>query len=372
MKTPLQLRHENDVQGLTFISRFRWLRVKELGYLMRPSSHRNGYVQATAMAQSWVERDLIILRKLPGRSGSVCVLASGGVRLLEAEGITARSGKDVGKETPTGWIPGQRWKHDLLIHGVLARLAAIGYTIYTEHQIRKGGKLAKIPDGLAVRGGDVLVLEAERATKGGTGIRKTDGTALEGGALAQYICSVSAGGAEKIFGFKPSRIAIVFDTAEKDTRGASVNHQLRVSSLVKKEAKNDVKVTWLAVQTENRGVIAMQESDEILIGDPVGALLKSINTDPFKGWKVTETEDEGRFQWYSYGDFYIKVFFDVSQVQDGSDPDFKGEWVFNVNGHWGGGRDENETKRLAVAYALAASAAEKKARISEQNGKKNP
>ena len=370
MKTPLQMRHENDIAGLTFISQFRWLRVKELGHLMRPNTSRNGYVQATQTVKSWVERELIILRKLPARAGSVCVLSSAGVRLLEAEGITARTGKDVGKETENGWIPGQRWKHDLLAHGVLVRFAALGYTIFTEHQIRKGVNLTKIPDGLAVRAHDVIVFEAERSAKAGSGWKKDDGTGKsrprDGGALANFIASV-AGKPEKILGFTPTRVGIIFDPEEKDTRGAAINHKLRVTALIKKEATRDVKVTWLAVQTENHGVISMQETHELLICNPAEALLNRLNKDKFYGWSVKETEEHGRVQWHSHGDFLIQIMLDESQVQDSHDPNFKGDWMFNVNGYWGGGRDENETKMLAVAYAVAASAAEKKARISKNN-----
>ena len=354
--TPMQQRHENDIDGLAIVAMFRWIRVQELGHLMRPNRDRHGYVQASQMVKSWVERDLVILRKLPGRAGSVCVLATAGVRMLSTAGITSKTGKDVGKETADGWIPGNRWRHDLLCHGVLVRLAALGYDIYPEYKIRQGGLLAKIPDGLAVKGKDVLVIEVERAHKGGTKDRST-GRPGDGKALGEFICAVSGRRAEKILGHVPTRIGVVFDQDEKDTRGANINHKVKVTSLIKKVAKQNVTVTWFAVKTQNHGVISMNESQAVIQADLSLKILQTLNSG---GWHhLHKSEQECYRVFGNYGQHTVEVMLDASQ----SEP---GDWCWCVRDHlfpegyqWRSADSEADAKSKAASYLVDLTARSK-------------
>lgn len=342
----LEMRHQNDVAGLTHVSRFRWLRMQELGWLMRPETHRNGYVQTTQMVKSWVERELVITRKLPGRCGSICVLAAGGVRLLAAAGVTAVTGKDIGKETPDGWRPGLRWMHDLLAHGVLVRLAAQSYQIFPEAVIRQGGPLSKIPDGLAVKGADVLVLEVERAHKGGSGVRR-DGRLHEGGQLGKSLAAIASGRAEKVLDHTPTRVAIVYDTDEIDSRGSRLNHKLQVTTMIQKQSTSDVDITWLAVTSENHGVVSMTESRSTVVADISLRILSVLNAN---GWH----EDINGFLCSSYGKLRVKVIFDEAQV--GDSPDAKGFWCFQVdNLAWTNADSEADAKRRAARFIASRS-----------------
>lgn len=307
---------------------------------MRPDTHRHGYVQTTQMVKSWVERELVITRKLPGRAGSICVLSAGGVRLLATADVTAVSGKDIGKETPEGWRPGLRWKHDLLAHGVLVRLAAQGYQVFPEAVIRQSGPLSKIPDGLAVKGADVLVLEVERTHKGGAGVR-SDGRPHEGGQLGKSLAAISAGRGEKVLGHAPTRVAIVYDADEIDARGARMNHKLKVTTIVKKQSSADVKITWIAVKTENCGVVSMTESRSTIESDLSFRILDRLNA---SGWieNANRFEDECYEVQSNYGARQVRVMLDESQIAAGC-------WCFKVDdSEWLDANSEADAKRLAA------------------------
>ena len=355
--TPMEQRHENDILGLSIVAMFRWIRVQELGHLMRPNCDRHGYVQASQMVKSWVERELVILRKLPHRAGTICVLALAGVRLLALAGITtARTGKDIGKETAEGWQPGNRWRHDLLAHGALVRLAALGYDIYPEFAIRQGGLLAKIPDGLAIKGKDVLVLEVERAHKGGLKDRK-NGRPADGNALAKFAVAVASGKSEKILKYSPTRIGIVFDAEEKDVRDCHINHPLKVSSLIKKVADDNVTVTWFSVKTQNFGVVDMSESQTVITANGSGRILKNLNSG---GWHLASKDPTECIRYFAnHSPWRAEIMLDESQVNDA--PGNVGDWSWTVidsekpskkvmEHDWRWATDEADAKAQAAAH----------------------
>jgi len=75
----------NDISGLTWVSKFGWLRSAELGRLMWPN---NAYARTRAdrVVRGWLERGLVISRGLPDGAGRAFVLSEPGARLLGRPG----------------------------------------------------------------------------------------------------------------------------------------------------------------------------------------------------------------------------------------------------------------------------------------------
>lgn len=140
----------NDLKALRFVHKFGWLRISELGVLMKP--HTNTSLEAGArLARSLAERQLVLLRKLPEGAGQALVLASAGARLLAENGVSAVTGKDLGKALNGTWIPSLSWRHDILAHCVLCDLHRQGYQVIPEAEIRRQAEAAtKLPDGLVM------------------------------------------------------------------------------------------------------------------------------------------------------------------------------------------------------------------------------
>ncbi|MHA6915166.1 hypothetical protein ACQUJO_18790 [Ralstonia pseudosolanacearum] len=160
-------RRLKDARGLFFLHQFAWLRTAELGKLMWPDMASSRQL-ADRLARDWLARRLVIARDLPGSAGRALVLATAGVRLLAEQGIVAASGKDIGKLAEDGWSPPLTWRHDLLAAGILCELHRQGFSIHPETELRRHADHGvKIPDGICVRGQEVLWLEVENARKTG-------------------------------------------------------------------------------------------------------------------------------------------------------------------------------------------------------------
>ena len=97
-----------DIQGLTALWDFGWLRPQELGRLLWPeATHQVKY--AERIARRWSEKGLVLSRKLPAHNGTAMVLSESGARLLrESIGVAVQSGKDWGETRNGAWMA-PRW-----------------------------------------------------------------------------------------------------------------------------------------------------------------------------------------------------------------------------------------------------------------------
>lgn len=264
----------NDREGLRFIHNFGWLRTAELGGLMWPKN-KSSRQQADRLSRRWVARNLVIVRKLPDGAGRALVLSTAGVRVLAEHGIKATSGKDVGQVRGATWTPPAAWRHDLIACGVLVELHKRGYTIFPEHQIRRlSGRLAKIPDGLAVNGPDVFWLEVENARKSGPEMRQ----------LAEALGRVEKGIAEKVLGYAPNKIIVAFAPAAKDEREHKLDHLTRVRNAIAKHNRKTVSLVWAKCQISGAvGVKSVVFENDNIGADRAAAIALKLNV---SGWRV--------------------------------------------------------------------------------------
>lgn len=200
------------------------------------------------------------------------MLAAGGVRLLAEAGVEAASGKDVGETRDGRWVPPMTWRHDLLAHSVLVDLYLKGFDVLPEAHIRRhAGRVAKLPDGLAVRGRHVIWLEAEMARKTGPSMRL----------LADTLCAVGESMAAPILGLRPTHSVVAFAAAQRDERGHALSHQKRVSMAVAARARRAVPITWASCTLRGAGVEAINYVAGSVEADRAAAIMRRLES---AGW----------------------------------------------------------------------------------------
>lgn len=319
-------RRINDITGLGWLHRAGWLRTAELGRLLWPEN-RTSQQQADRLARGWLERRLVLARDLPEGAGRALVLATGGVRLLADHGVEASSGKDLGRVDGQEWTAPLSWRHQLLAAGILARLHQAGWTVYPEREIRqRAGWLAKIPDGLAVRGSTVAWLEVERAHKTGTRNAKP---------LVDALCAISDGQAPTVLGHRPNVGLVAYQAGARDSRGCSLDHQARIRAAVAAAAKRDVRLWWARCQLRGPAALgAMEISEEIIKADRAAAILKRLS------WR--EKEDEPGVQVAGYDGHLAYVW-----------EDEPGWWGYQVDDLPGDREQDQAAARRACAGVLA-------------------
>jgi hypothetical protein len=270
-------RYHNDLDGLSWISRFGWLRTAELGPLIWPGD-AYARTRADRMVRGWIARHLVIARPLPDGAGRALVLSARGAQLLTEAGIEAQSGKDIGELLDGRWQAPATWRHDLISAGVLAELYARGYQVSPERELRRlNGGLVKIPDGLAWNDqGIVLWLETENARKSGASMT----------ALAQTICAISAGGGAILNGRRVTHAMVAFVAGAEDERRYQLDHKKRVSNAIALVARQDVRLIWAKCSLLGCGVdTVVYEDPAIVAADQVSQVLQRLNN---IGWQVNE------------------------------------------------------------------------------------
>ena len=317
MVTGFEMRHDNDVLGLGWIHQFGWMRSVELGRMMWPND-QHSRTRADRVIRGWIERGLVIERKLPDGARRAVVLSEAGARLLNGTAITgASSGKDWGETDGLRWKPNANWRHDLLATGVLTHLYEDGYEVIPEKTLRRENPaLVKIPDGLAWNSQRVIWLEVENARKTGAAMKN----------LAEAICVVATGACKPVSGHKPTLPILAFVTDGKDERGLQLNHPMRVSKAIQIAAKEEVTLGWAECSLAGCGVTAVKLQIERIQANRALKILSILNAG---GWQ----EDSNGCQVAQYGGFTATIWFD----------DLMG-WSYQVEGvgtHEPAGQAEN-------------------------------
>ncbi|HLO95058.1 MAG TPA: hypothetical protein VK195_12145 [Burkholderiaceae bacterium] len=296
----MQQRHQNDLDGLNWIHKFGWLGSHHLGQLLWPGNASARH-QADRLVRSWVTRQLVIVRDLPERHGRVFVLSAVGARLLTANGVPATSGKDFGETRGQVWTPPSTWRHDQLAADVLVKLYLLDFDVLPEPHLRRNvGAAAKLPDGLAVRDGEVVHLEVELARKTGASMRHQ----------AEALCAVSEGAAPRIMGLRPTHAMVAFLEDQQDERGHTLSHRTRVSRAVAAAARRAVPLTWACCTGNSPSTRVIRFSDDLIEADRAAPILRRLEA---SGWRpetgvltsnygsrqvfVWEDEDTGCWAW---------------------------------------------------------------------------
>lgn len=282
----IELRLKNDLRGLRLVYEFGWLRASELGALMWPKNVTSAEA-ASRLIRGWEKRKLVLVRELPARAGKATVLALAGVRLLAEHGYEAKTGKDIGTMSESGWSPPISWRHDLIATGVLTTLFKQGYSVIAEQSLRRiPTQSQKLPDGLLRSpDGQWIWLEVEHSTKTGKNLQ------LLGKALAL----AATGEIHDVGGQRCSKAMVAYiDT--RDTRGHNINHRSRVTKAISEQAEQPVNVMFAHCEMQGAGVARVTITTERI--EPGGwlSVLRVMNA---HGWKEKHDEPSVMYSMYS-------------------------------------------------------------------------
>ena len=177
---------QNDIVGLTSIHRFGWIRQRELGHILWPAS-KSSHVMGAQLCRRWVNRGMVLERRLELNHGNAFILSKLGADwLLANAGVNATSDTKSGyfteqKEPKPGakpkakiWSPCVTFRHDLLAASFLTQRIGAGRRVITELEIQRAtpNRPGKRPDGLLrTEDGKWLWVEVENAKKSGEDLR---------------------------------------------------------------------------------------------------------------------------------------------------------------------------------------------------------
>ena len=282
------LRDQNDLNGLRCVAAFGWLRAPELGRFLWPGN-KSSAEAANRVIRSWAQRDLVILRELPDRAGKAVVLSAAGARLLNEQGIEAKTGKDLGVFQNGKWRPSESWRHDLIAAGLLLNLREQGWEVMPETFLKKHkNHLRKIPDGLLrakEEDGGWIWLEVERASKTGTALQE----------LAQALVKAARGNAE-IAGRTCEGAMVAYCEGITDSRGYKLDHKSRVINAISKIIVKPVTITFARCSLQGMTVRDVELSDEEIFSARALEILGDLNRN---GWIRNEHNDhEAHFRKY--------------------------------------------------------------------------
>ena len=341
-------RHEHlDVTGLHWISRFGWLRFRELGAFLWPHPHSKSSerlegthketVQRKAahrIVQRWAERRWVIQRQLPAQGGIGVVLSASGARYVQSRLRTPiRSGENWGRASGGTWSPPSSWEHELLVSIFLTRFWRQGFEIKTELEIRSENPgQVKIPDGLVLYPSDslqdrptVFWVEMESAEKAGRKML----------ALASTITLIHRGNAPCLSGWCATNAMLAFRSDHVDLAGKPIDHKLRLVSAVGKHIGASVDATFAQLEILNAAyhlgdIHLSMETIDPLSSDPselnfagkrfhsnvLGAyelICVDRKGDP---WTLKVCRSQDRFRWEIWDSTQERAGFHIESLED--------------------------------------------------------
>ena len=272
-----------DIRSLYWISRFGWLRLRELSHIIWPSPLSKSGKELeleraddarrksiSRYAGRWHTKKWVIHRQLPDGAGIALVLSKAGARhLARTINIPVRAGDNWGRAEEGRWAPPASWKHDLFTTGLLLEYADRGAEFKTELELRtENPRLAKYPDALiqfaaSDQSGQerqcVHWLEVESAEKTGRKML----------ALASALTVVSRGLAPELSGWKATHAAVAFRVGQRDKRGRPIDHQHRVSLAVSKHLGASIRLLFVEVTVMDRAhhLVDLHQTPAVI--DPV-------------------------------------------------------------------------------------------------------
>lgn len=253
------------ISALHWISRFGWLRARELGALMWPlrdtnpgsliaDDHRMNEQRklASRLLSRLVESRYVLQRRLPGKVGDAYIISGAGVRYLQRRlAYTARAGDKWGRFIDGSWTPPASWEHELIVTLTMLHFLSGGATIKTELEIRaENPNQKKYPDGLVVskvrmRDGShqemIQWVEVESADKSG----------LKMLALARSLIDVSRRQAPTLSSLVANVPTIVYRSDLVNLAGRKVDHKNRITKAVQRHIGADLPLFFVQITFKN-------------------------------------------------------------------------------------------------------------------------
>lgn len=254
-----------EVSALHWISRFGWLRSRELGALMwpQPGSNPGTLISdprrmddqrklANKLLSRLKESRYVLQRHLPGKAGNAYVLSLPGVHYLQRRlAYTARPGDKWGRSINGTWQPPASWEHELLVTLTMLYFLSSDAKIKTESEIRaENPGQRKYPDGLVVTSGHrkdgsirelVLWIEVESADKSGTKML----------GLARSLVNAYRQNAPTLSGLKANVPAIVYRADLVNLARRKVDHKNRITNAVQRHIGADIQAYFLQIKFQN-------------------------------------------------------------------------------------------------------------------------
>lgn len=261
----LPAREFQAISALHWISRFGWLRARELGALMWPlqganpgslvaDDHRMNEQRklASRLLSRLRESRYVLQRRLPGKAGDAYVISGAGVHYLQRRlAYTARAGDKWGRSINGRWTPPASWEHELLVTLTMLHFLSVGATIKTELEIRaENPKQRKYPDGLVVsevrmRDGSqqqmIQWIEVESSDKSGARML----------ALARSLISVSRRQAPVLSSLVANVPTVVYRSDLVNLAGRKVDHKNRITKAVQRHIGADLPLFFVQITFKN-------------------------------------------------------------------------------------------------------------------------
>lgn len=249
------------ITALHWISRFGWIRARELGALLWPET---GSYPGTLTAQPrrmteqrklasrllnrLKESRYVLQRKLPGKAGDAYVLSSGGVHYLQRRlAFKARAGDKWGRSIDGRWRPPASWEHELIVTVTMLHFLSKGAEIKTELELRAENRnQRKYPDGIVVsrnkvKDGSIVEMiqwiEVESADKSG----------LKMLSLARSLTKVYRRQAPVLSGLEAYIPTVVYRSDLVNLSGQKVDHKNRITNAVQRHIGADFQLYFLQI-----------------------------------------------------------------------------------------------------------------------------
>ena len=250
-----------NTKGLHWISRFGWLRARELGGLLWPNAKSesgdelddikkadNQRIMSHRLITRWKRNKWVLQRNLPDSCGAAFVLTNAGARFLSYKlGTTVRPGHNWGRTEGGTWTPPVAWQHELLVNVLMCTYVSWGHEIKTEIEIRaeNTGK-GKYPDGMTrATINDVertYWIEVESAEKSGKYML----------ALAQALVKVQRGTAPVLSGWQATSPIVAFRSDMVDLRGNPIDHKNRIKRAISRHIGTQTQVIFAKLLIRNK------------------------------------------------------------------------------------------------------------------------
>jgi hypothetical protein len=271
-----------DTVALYWVSRFGWLRARELGALMWPNTASvTGEAlsgDAKEQTQRWManrvvrrlrEQNFVLSRQLPKSGGTAIVLSAAGARYLQRLSMPARPGDKWGRSSSGTWTAPVSWEHELIVTLTLLNAMSAGAEIKTEVEIRaeNPGK-RKYPDGLAFMPGKyqdgtpvevVQWIEVESSDKSGAKMLR----------LARYLADVSRRQAPVLSGKLPNTPVVVYRADMVDLTGKPIDHKNRIVSAIRRHIGANVVLYFQKISFKNNAYHVDEVVNELTTIEPL-------------------------------------------------------------------------------------------------------
>lgn len=271
---------------LLLVGIFGWLRVQEIAlFLWFKSSEKSRYQYAIKLVKRLEKLGFVHLQALPEHGGTAVLLRpSGKKHVLDYFNKIGKARKNplLAKASASNdyfWEPTERWKHDLIAHGLCAHLIngeiskskrflsereCSNSDFVSTNLVRELNSERKIPDLIVLTTKGILAIEVERSRKTG---KKNKYRLID----VLIKTNQNDGEAPEIFhGLKPDLVVVAYEKSQK-YKGETLNHYENIKNSVQKQAETieyvceTVKFCTLELTIKNFGVIGYKYDEETLI-----------------------------------------------------------------------------------------------------------